>query len=71
MGNSCAGQRSTNAIRDLTVYYPATRRIRDVIDSKRGNGNMSLLHVEIAVMILAAFILGLVITWSLAGRQTS
>lgn len=32
---------------------------------------MSLLHVEIAVMVLAAFILGLVITWSFAGRQTS
>lgn len=32
---------------------------------------MSLLYIEIIVLIVAAFLLGLVITWSLLGRQSS
>jgi hypothetical protein len=33
--------------------------------------NMSLLYVEIIVLIVAAFLAGLFITWSFTGRQSS
>lgn len=32
---------------------------------------MSLLYVEIIVMVVAAFLVGLVLTWSVTGRQSS